>query len=79
MLQALAAAYARREAVFRAEGFAPICAAWLERATRLGQVITARSLRESHEGTFETVDEAGNLVLKTPKGRIAIAAADVFF
>lgn len=79
MLRALAVAYAAREAQFRADGFAPIRADWLSRATRLGQVVTARTLRESIDGTFETVDETGNLVLKTPKGRVAIAAADVFF
>ncbi|WGW02577.1 biotin--[acetyl-CoA-carboxylase] ligase [Tropicibacter oceani] len=79
MLEALAAAYAAREQSFVTYGFAPIRAAWLERAARLGEVITARTGREEVTGTFETVDEQGNLVLKTPEARRAIAAADVFF
>jgi BirA family biotin operon repressor/biotin-[acetyl-CoA-carboxylase] ligase len=75
----LAPAYARLETQFVTYGFAPIRRAWLDRAARLGEVITARTARDSHEGTFETVDEAGNLVLMTSKGRQAIAAAEVFF
>jgi BirA family biotin operon repressor/biotin-[acetyl-CoA-carboxylase] ligase len=42
-------------------------------------VITARTARETHEGRFETVDAAGNLVLATARGRVSIAAAEVFF
>lgn len=78
-LDQLASAYAKREAVFQTYGFQPIREAWLARAARLGEVITARTLKDETTGTFETVDEAGNLVLSTPKGRVAIAAADVFF
>jgi BirA family biotin operon repressor/biotin-[acetyl-CoA-carboxylase] ligase len=75
----LAPAYARHEAQFSTYGFAPIRAAWLARAAKLGETIVARTARDTHEGRFETVDEAGNLVLVTARGRIAIAAADVFF
>lgn len=75
----LACAYAAREAVFRAQGFVPIRRAWLDRAARLGTVITARTSCDVMTGTFETVDEAGNLVLSTAKARHAIPAADVFF
>jgi BirA family biotin operon repressor/biotin-[acetyl-CoA-carboxylase] ligase len=78
-LELLAGAYARREQAFRDYGFAPVRAAWLSRAARLGEVITARTARDEITGRFETVDEGGNLVLSTPKGRVAIAAADVFF
>ncbi|MDZ7711001.1 MAG: biotin--[acetyl-CoA-carboxylase] ligase [Roseovarius sp.] len=78
-LDLLAPAYARLEAQFVTYGFAPIRAAWLARAAKLGETIVARTTRESHEGRFETVDEAGNLVLTTARGRQAIAAADVFF
>ncbi len=79
LLDHLAAAYARREAVFAAEGFAPIRKDWLARAARLGQVVTARTMHEEVQGRFETVDAAGNLVLSTPGGQRAIPAADVFF
>ena len=60
-------------------GFEPIRTAWLTRAARLGEVITARTLTSKMVGTFETVDSNGNLVLKTAKGRVSIPAADVFF
>ncbi len=79
LLAQLAPAYARYEAQFATYGFAPIRTAWLARAARLGQTITARiGLRET-SGTFETVDATGNLVLSTPQGRQAIPAAEVFF
>lgn len=78
-LDALAPAYAHHEAQFRIYGFEPIRALWLDRAARLGEVITARSMRDERTGTFETVDAAGNLVLSTAKGRETIAAADIFF
>lgn len=78
-LTLLAAAYARHEAQFAAYGFAPIRTAWLARAARLGQPVTARTGRAEVVGTFETVDAAGNLVLLTPQGRVAIPAAEVFF
>ncbi len=83
-LTLLAASYARFEAQFTTYGFAPIREAWLRHAARLGEVITARtgtttSGTNETTGTFETVDAQGNLVLSTAKGRVAIAAADVFF
>ncbi|MEC3860055.1 biotin--[acetyl-CoA-carboxylase] ligase [Mesobacterium sp. TK19101] len=78
-LTALALAYADWEARFVTYGFGPVRTAWLSRAARLGAVITARTGTTETTGSFETVDDTGNLVLKTPKGRVAIAAADVFF
>lgn len=78
-LDLLAPAYAAREAVFATQGFAPIRAAWLARAAKLGETVTARTGRETHRGTFETVDEGGNLVLSTARGRLAIPAAEIFF
>lgn len=78
-LDLLAAAFARFEDQFTTYGFAPIRAAWMSHAARLGQVITARTTRDETTGTFAEVDGAGNLVLETSKGRVAIAAADVYF
>ena len=78
-LDPLAAAYAQWETIFRTQGFAPIRTAWLARAARLGQEITARTGTSETRGTFETVDLDGQLVLKTAKGRVTIAAADVYF
>ena len=51
----------------------------VSRAAKLGEVITARTAREETSGTFETIDDAGNLVLKTAKGKVTIPAADIFF
>ncbi|ASM72656.1 bifunctional ligase/repressor BirA [Pseudosulfitobacter pseudonitzschiae] len=78
-LDLLAAAYARFEDQFSTYGFAPIRAAWMSHAARLGEVITARTTRDETTGTFVEVDGAGNLVLDTSKGRVTIAAADVYF
>ena len=78
-LDHLAAAYARHEAQFVSQGFEPIRAAWLKSAGRLGQEMTARTGNSEVAGTFETVDASGNLVLMTPKGRVRIATADVYF
>ncbi|WP_170325661.1 biotin--[acetyl-CoA-carboxylase] ligase [Ruegeria arenilitoris] len=78
-LTELAAAYARYETQFVTYGFEPIRTAWLSRAAKLGEVITARTSTSETVGTFETVDSNGNLVLKTAKGRVSIPAADVFF
>ncbi len=78
-LTLLAGAYAQWETRFVTYGFEPVRRAWLDRAARLGEVITARTTRDEVTGTFESVDERGNLVLKTSSTRAAIAAADVFF
>lgn len=78
-LTELAVAYAGYETQFNMYGFEPIRTAWLSRAARLGEVIIARTGASQTEGTFETVDAGGNLVLNTAKGRVSIAAADVFF
>lgn len=76
---ALASCYARLEDQFTTYGFAPIRTAWLSHAARIGEVVTARTMRDETVGIFEDVDEAGNLILKTAKGRVAITAADVYF
>ncbi|MGK7653360.1 biotin--[acetyl-CoA-carboxylase] ligase [Roseovarius sp. B08] len=78
-LDLLAPAYAELEAQFVTYGFAPIRAAWMDRAAKLGDVITARTGRAELTGTFETVDADGNLVLTDAKSRHVIPAADVFF
>ncbi|PID37074.1 MAG: biotin--[acetyl-CoA-carboxylase] ligase [Rhodobacterales bacterium] len=78
-LEVLAPAYAAWEARLFTQGFEPLRHAWLARAARLGEVITARLPGEEITGTFRTVDEQGQLVLSTPKGARRIAAGDIFF
>ncbi len=75
----LAAAFARWEAQLATWGFGPIRTAWLARAARIGQTITARTMTEVIEGRFETIDDTGALVLATAQGRRAVPAADVYF
>ena len=78
-LNHLAPAYAKWEAVFTTQGFAPLRAEWLSHAIRLGETIRARTGTAVHEGRFETIDATGALVLHTSAGRMAIPAAEVFF
>ncbi|NNE88657.1 MAG: biotin--[acetyl-CoA-carboxylase] ligase [Silicimonas sp.] len=78
-LTQLAPAFAQWEQTFQTNGFTAIRTAWLARAAKLGEVITARTVRDTHTGTFDTVDDAGQLVLNTPQGRITVPAADVYF
>ncbi len=78
-LDALAPAYAAREATFRMNGFAPLRNDWLAHAARLGTRIRARTGLETREGIFETIDANGNLILRQSDTTLAIPAAEVFF
>jgi BirA family biotin operon repressor/biotin-[acetyl-CoA-carboxylase] ligase len=78
-LAALAPAYAHWEALFLRDGFAPLRAEWLDHAARLGEPIRARTGTQTREGVFETIDSAGNLILRMSHGPVAIPAAEVFF
>lgn len=78
-LSQLALAFAHWDAQLTTYGFGPIRTAWLDRAARLGETITARLPNGDVTGRFDTVDENGYLVLNTAKGPRSIAAADVFF
>ncbi|WP_439137227.1 biotin--[acetyl-CoA-carboxylase] ligase [Roseicyclus sp.] len=75
----LAQSFAHWEGQFATYGFGPIRTAWLQNAARIGQAITARTMREQVTGTFVDMDMEGQLVLETAKGRQHIAAADIFF
>ncbi len=78
-LDLLAPAFARWQAQLDQHGFAPIRTAWLARAARLGQTITARTGTTTRTGRFEGIDDGGALVLTTAAGREVIPAADVYF
>ena len=78
-LDVLASAVQAWEERLQAEGFAPLRAAWLARAARLGEEITARLPDRALSGRFETVDETGALVLETAEGRVALPAAEIHF
>lgn len=78
-LTGLASRYAHWETIFTTIGFAPLRSEWLSHAARLGEVITARIGAQSEIGVFETIDDSGALILKTPHSRRAIPAAEIFF
>src|SRR5262249_15244848 len=59
------------------EGFASIRTAWLQRS--LGGELRVRLGTRELTGRFETLDDAGRLMLRLPDGRLeAIAAGEVF-
>jgi BirA family transcriptional regulator, biotin operon repressor / biotin---[acetyl-CoA-carboxylase] ligase len=63
----------------RGAGFAAVRAAWLSRTQGLGQPIRVRLAERETTGCFETIDDAGRLVLRTTNGEVeAVAAGDVF-
>jgi BirA family biotin operon repressor/biotin-[acetyl-CoA-carboxylase] ligase len=60
-------------------GFGDIRRLWLERATGLGQKVAVQTGATTIEGTFETIDEQGCLMIRTSGGkRIPISAGDVY-
>jgi BirA family biotin operon repressor/biotin-[acetyl-CoA-carboxylase] ligase len=79
-LQALSGTMLTRLAQWnQGTGFAATRIDWLKRAEGLGQPLQARLHDRDLTGVFETVDEAGHLVLRRPDGRHdTIAAGDVF-
>ena len=61
-------------------GFGEIRRLWLERAAGLGQKVAVRNGGSTVEGTFDTLDEAGCMVIRTSNGgRVPISAGDVYF
>ena len=78
-LTKLASAFAAQEEKLKTHGFDRIREDWLKHAARLGEQISATIGQETISGTFDTIDQGGNLVLITAKGPRAIAAAEVHF
>jgi BirA family transcriptional regulator, biotin operon repressor / biotin---[acetyl-CoA-carboxylase] ligase len=61
-------------------GFAEIRRLWLERAAGLGQAVAIKSGGAAIEGTFDTIDEQGCMIVRTSAGtRVPITAGDVYF
>lgn len=67
------------ETTLTTEGFAPIRKAWLDRAAKIGETITARTTQDTFTGVFDTIDDTGQLVLSGAKGQVVVPAGDVFF
>ena len=61
-------------------GFGEIRRLWLQRAAGLGQPVSIQTGGALVQGTFDTIDEQGCLIVRTSGGkRIPIAAGDVYF
>ncbi len=78
-LTVLAGHFATQEGKLAAMGFPRIREDWLANAARLGEIVTARTSTREITGVFETVDMAGNLVLRVEGREVLIPAADVYF
>jgi BirA family transcriptional regulator, biotin operon repressor / biotin---[acetyl-CoA-carboxylase] ligase len=61
-------------------GFAEIRRLWLARAAGLGEPVAIQTGTVIIEGTFDTIDEAGCLIVRTADGKhLPIAAGEVYF
>ncbi len=61
-------------------GFDEIRRLWLERAAGLGQPVSIQTGSVTVEGTFETIDVTGCMIVRTSGGKqVAISAGDVYF
>ena len=61
-------------------GFAEIRRLWLARAAGLGQAVAIKSGGSAIEGTFDTIDEQGCMIVRTASGaRVPVTAGDVYF
>lgn len=61
-------------------GFGEIRKAWLDRAAGLGQAVAIKSSGATIEGTFDTIDDQGCMIVRTAAGRLMpITAGDVYF
>ena len=78
LLEAFARCFAGWAGRWREEGFAPVRAAWLKRASGLGEGIRVRLERQTLDGRFLDLDHDGALLLDAAEGRRRIAAGEVF-
>jgi BirA family transcriptional regulator, biotin operon repressor / biotin---[acetyl-CoA-carboxylase] ligase len=61
-------------------GFAEIRRLWLDRAAGLGEKVSIQTGKTTLEGTFDTIDETGCLIVRTADGKhMPIAAGEVYF
>lgn len=64
---------------WRAEGFAPLRTAWLERAQGLGGPVSVRLGTERLVGTLAGIDDDGAMLIDGSFGRRRITAGDLYF
>ncbi|WP_454627951.1 biotin--[acetyl-CoA-carboxylase] ligase [Bradyrhizobium cenepequi] len=64
----------------RGRGFSEIRRLWLERAARLGEKVAIRTGNAILEGTFDTIDETGCMIIRLPDGKhVPVTAGEVYF
>jgi BirA family biotin operon repressor/biotin-[acetyl-CoA-carboxylase] ligase len=79
LFAALSAAMQRRLAQWQGgDGFPSIRADWLKRAAGLGELIRVRLPERELSGRFNSLDEAGRLVVEQPGGFATVTAGEVF-
>ena len=78
LLEAFARHFDRWLRCWHEEDFAPIRAAWLERASGIGERVLVRLDHSTLDGRFLDLDADGALVLDGADGRRRIAAGEVF-
>jgi BirA family transcriptional regulator, biotin operon repressor / biotin---[acetyl-CoA-carboxylase] ligase len=61
------------------DAFRTVRTEWLARAAGLGETVTVRLPTGARSGSFQGLDEAGRLQLRTPAGAELIDAGDLFF
>jgi BirA family biotin operon repressor/biotin-[acetyl-CoA-carboxylase] ligase len=80
LFAALSDAWARLRLIWdNGRGFPKIREQWLERASGLGQQVSVQAGKSTITGIFETIDDAGCLIVLTEGGRMPVAAGDVYF
>jgi BirA family biotin operon repressor/biotin-[acetyl-CoA-carboxylase] ligase len=81
LFAALSAEWVRTFALWdEGRGFVTIRDLWLARAAGIGGAVSIRSGLTLTSGTFETIDQHGQLVLRTGEGALrTISAGDVHF
>jgi BirA family biotin operon repressor/biotin-[acetyl-CoA-carboxylase] ligase len=78
LLESFARHFALWAQRWRFEGFGPVRAAWLARASGIGEDIRVRLERSTLTGRFHDLDQDGALLLDAAEGRHRIAAGEVF-
>jgi BirA family biotin operon repressor/biotin-[acetyl-CoA-carboxylase] ligase len=77
----LSDAWAEFRAIWdKGRGFDEIRRLWLERAAGLGQPVAIHTGGATVQGTFDSIDETGCMIVRTAGGkRVPISAGDVYF
>lgn len=81
LFSALSDAWADYRAIWDdGRGFSAIRTAWLDRAAGLGEPVSVQTGNSTISGIFDTIDDAGCLIVATADGRrVPISAGDVHF